>query len=106
MTAADTVVGPRTAYGDWTRQAECQTLGDAADEIFFPLPGDDKPRMIALARAICADCPVQAECLAHAMALEGDRSALGRHGVYAGTTPAQRARMTAIRTTLLRGEAA
>ena len=41
---------------------------------------------ISVAREICADCPVQTECLAFAL----------RHdepGVWAGTTPAQRHRM-------------
>lgn len=48
----------------WHRQAACRGRGTAA---FFPSPGDS----LAAARAICASCPVQAECLATAVADAG-----------------------------------
>lgn len=48
----------------WHRQAACRGRGTAA---FFPSPGDS----LAAARAICASCPVQPECLAMAVADAG-----------------------------------
>lgn len=45
----------------------------------------------AKAKAICARCPVRAECLAVAMFFE--RDALRRHGVWGGLTPGERERL-------------
>lgn len=41
--------------GDWARLGRCRT---APSDIFFPGRGDD----VAPARAVCAGCPVLAEC--------------------------------------------
>ena len=46
--------------------------------------GGQRPE-VARARRICDTCPVNAECLAHAMARPGI------DGMWAGTTPEQRA---------------
>jgi len=45
---------------DWKREAICVGLDP---DIFFPEPGAS----LQLAQAICARCPVQADCLEYAM---------------------------------------
>lgn len=47
-----------TVTSDWTLKAKCREMADA----LFP-EGKDQKR----ARAICAGCPVQSECLAEAL---------------------------------------
>jgi hypothetical protein len=42
------------------------------------------------ARRICQRCPVQPQCIAHTVRLEGDRSSRDRHGLWAGQGPKQR----------------
>lgn len=58
------------AQGDWALRAACALSPDApeetvalVDEIFFPKRGGNAIR----ARAICADCPVQTECLEYSL---------------------------------------
>ena len=43
-----------------------------------------------IAAALCTGCPVARQCLALALAAEGDVAPRYRFGLYAGTTPAQR----------------
>jgi len=57
-------------------------------EVFFPL--DTDRRGVALAKAVCADCPWTTGCLEAAMEIETSGRAQ-RYGVYAGLTPRQRA---------------
>lgn len=64
----------------WDARAACADMDPA---IFFPPVG----RSCALARAICAGCPVKRECLDHALAT-GER-----YGVWGGTTVRERRRM-------------
>ena len=82
----------------WHRGAACLGRGTA---VFFPSPGDS----LAAARAVCADCPVQAECLSTAVAdpgLQGfwggtserDRRMIRREGRTPGGTGAGRARLS------------
>lgn len=54
-----------------------------------PDPYDTSNR--ARAAALCAGCPVKAECLADALAEEGDLSAKSRYLVRGGLTPRGRA---------------
>lgn len=54
-----------------------------------PDPYDTSNR--AKAAALCAGCPVKAECLADALAEEGDLSAKSRYLVRGGLTPRGRA---------------
>lgn len=49
--------------------------------------GSARSEPYAEALAICAECPVKAECLAYALGCENDL----HYGVYGGTTPEQRA---------------
>jgi WhiB family redox-sensing transcriptional regulator len=72
MSAAD--------YPDWFEHALCSQTDS---ESFYPNPGEStRP-----ARKVCASCPVATQCLAYALANDE------RHGVWAGTTPDERARM-------------
>lgn len=73
----------------WTLRARCR---GAADRVFFPLGTtrtlvEDKH---ADAKAICAPCPVTAQCLQRAMRTEGSTAADYRHGVFGGLTPDER----------------
>lgn len=64
---------------DWTLHAACR---GKPTELWFPAQGD--PLAVAVARRICAGCPVRAECLADAL---GDAE---RHGVWGGTSARER----------------
>lgn len=57
-------------------------------EVFFPAPDDRATREVA--RSLCAACPVQAACLADAMASERGAGHSTRHGIRGGLTPWQR----------------
>lgn len=54
--------------GDWRHRAACR---DEDPELFFPI-GTDGPahRQAAAATTVCRRCPVQAECLEHALGAE------------------------------------
>lgn len=59
-------------------------------DLFFPEARDYAT--IRSAKLVCRLCPVQAECLELAMAMEfGGKNA--RDGIYGGTTPSERASM-------------
>jgi len=64
----------------WTARAACRDLGT---ETFYPTAPDQE----AEALAICATCPVRAQCLEHALR---NREA---YGIWGGTTPEQRRRI-------------
>lgn len=70
---------------DWAELAACQFENP---ELFFPVsevgPG---ARQVALAKAVCARCPVKAECLGFALDNGLD------HGVFGGTTPEERRKL-------------
>ncbi len=68
----------------WTDWAECRTPG-IDPEIFFPV-SDTGPALqqVAAAKAVCARCPVTADCLAWAL------RAGEPEGIWGGTTPAER----------------
>lgn len=66
----------------WQDQALC--AGQNPDLWFQDGNGPDKYRNTQLARALCAGCPVTAECLTHAM----EQPELW--GVWGGTTPQAR----------------
>ena len=70
---------------DWREQAECRD--DPTPDRWFVPPGDRYG--IDAAKAVCARCPVAAECLAEAMA---DPSIVG---VWGGTTETERAKVRA-----------
>lgn len=64
----------------WMAQARCRGVDT---EIFYPQRGED----LSAAQAICADCPVRAQCLAHA--LDNRES----HGVWGGLSERRRRRI-------------
>ena len=70
---------------DWRGRAECRD--DPTPDRWFVPPGDRYG--IAAAKAVCARCPVAAECLAEAMT---DPHTVG---VWGGTTENQRAKIRA-----------
>lgn len=65
----------------WQHDAACR---DEDPDLFSP--HDKDTRAIAQAKAVCAVCPVRAECLAAALA-GGDR------GIWGGTTEEERREM-------------
>lgn len=70
-------IGPRPA---WQEQALCAQTDPA---LFFPEKGDSN----WAAKMICRRCPVQAECLQHAV----DNGEM--HGIFGGLTPKERKAM-------------
>lgn len=75
----------------WMDRARCK----GADlRLFFPehKPGA-KIRTAKFARRYCEACPVQRDCLAYALRVEGSQPSSNRAGVYGNAVPHQRARM-------------
>jgi WhiB family transcriptional regulator, redox-sensing transcriptional regulator len=68
----------------WVDRALCRHVTDP-DRIFFPAKGQTARE----AKAICAACPVQAQCFAWSLTLPD----FGDVGVLAGTVPQERARI-------------
>ena len=62
---------------EWMARARC---AETDPELFYPAKGEAS----TAARQICAKCEVVAQCLAYA--LDGDED----HGVWGGTSPAER----------------
>lgn len=71
----------------WRDHALCAQVGA---DVFFPSKGDEH-RHSAQAKAVCARCPVQADCLFEALANREE------HGVWGGTSPRQRRALRADR---------
>jgi len=73
-------------FDDWRQDAACR---DEDPELFFPIsevgPG---ARQTARAKAVCAQCPVRAQCLEYA--LDNGLS----HGIFGGTTDTERRNLT------------
>ncbi|GHF47645.1 WhiB family redox-sensing transcriptional regulator [Amycolatopsis bartoniae] len=74
-----------TYQSSWQERAACR---DEDPELFFPVsamgPG---ARQVAQAKAVCARCPVRAECLQYALDTGLD------HGIFGGTTDAERRKL-------------
>jgi WhiB family transcriptional regulator, redox-sensing transcriptional regulator len=81
----------------WRQDAACRTVGAA---FFFPSdePEDAPLYSTSRARAICAHCPVRAQCLDDAMAREGTAGRHDRSGVWGGLSPSQRTALAKART--------
>ena len=72
----------RAASDDWRSRGACR---DADPELFFPIMSAGPGIMqVARAKAVCARCGVQAECLQFAMESVQD------HGVWGGQTEEER----------------
>lgn len=63
--------------------APCLTVDP---EIFF----SEAPKKEAQAKALCATCPQQADCLSLALKAEAGEPASNRFGIYGGFTPRER----------------
>lgn len=89
MTRAATTTGRPAVLGDWRDGAACRA-GSVDPEIFFPVAvdGPDLEAQAVLARAVCAGCPVRAQCLAWAM------ESLP-YGIAGGLTEVERSRLRA-----------
>ena len=87
------VPGPVTDYRLWarvTKYAGCAGGGLDPDE-WFPVSIESATARheAAAAIAVCGTCPVRAECLA----LSLRHWDVGRHGIWGGLVPADRARL-------------
>lgn len=82
--APDTLTRP----GEWQTKAECRDL----TELFINRDRDAEG--LAMAREICATCPVRTECLASAMVEEGNDDATRRAGIRGGLTPTERGQLS------------
>ena len=80
MPQRDHVEPWRPPVDDWSKLANCHGQAD----VMFPAPGSGKAFDWGPARALCASCPVKAQCLAHA--IEHDEW----QGMWGGTTPSER----------------
>ncbi len=65
---------------DWRSAAACR---DSDSGLFFPESASDVAK-VAAAKAVCATCPVQEECLAFAVELNQTE------GIWGGRTPSER----------------
>lgn len=72
--------------GRWQLQAACRGM---PTDLFVP-DGHGNRATTARAKAVCASCPVRAECLAYALA--GDRLT-GAAGVFGGLTAKERQKL-------------
>lgn len=72
-------------YTEWQHRAACR---DEDPELFFPVsemgPG---ARQVAQAKAVCARCPVRAECLTSALDSGLD------YGIFGGLTGGERRKL-------------
>jgi WhiB family transcriptional regulator, redox-sensing transcriptional regulator len=83
------------ASGHWRSAAACRS---ADPELFFPISNSGKSlEQIAKAKAICAGCQVQAECLAFALRTQQ------AYGIWGGVTEEERT-VAGRRSRLKRGE--
>ena len=75
------IVEDCNAQAHWRKHAACRGMDT---NLFYPEPGYNGHRKQRQAQAVCAQCPVQAECL----------QALGRYsgGIVGGQTTAERQR--------------
>lgn len=66
------------SFGIDYSQAAC---GDYADpEVFFPNGSATHTKSIAIAKSICADCPVRSACFEHGVHHE-------KYGIWGGASP-------------------
>lgn len=68
---------------DWHKQAACR--GMSAALFYAEKSGNDSVQQVAVAKTVCAGCPVRAECLDAGLGEE--------HGIWGATTPRQRRRI-------------
>lgn len=73
----------------WRDRAACRRYSPL---LWFAEGASEQDQYItSVAVGVCETCPVRLQCLAFALTLEGGATVNGRHGVYGGKTPEQRA---------------
>jgi WhiB family transcriptional regulator, redox-sensing transcriptional regulator len=73
------------APGDWRSLGACR---DEDPDLFFPITSQGpSARQVTMAKAVCARCGVQRQCLRFAIENRQD------HGVWGGTTEEERKHM-------------
>lgn len=82
--------GPIADRWDWQLRGLCR--GRDSAQFFHPdgERGSSRSRREAKAKSLCMDCPVRAECAAHALAVQEP------YGVWGGFTEAERLRLQAL----------
>lgn len=70
----------------WTDRAACAGCVDHEQDAWFPPRGVSVRSVVA----ICAECPVQTECLVDALKTEGNIGRTQRFGIAGGLTTSQR----------------
>ncbi len=82
--------GPIVELWDWQRLGACR--GRDSAQFFHPdgERGSSRYRREAQAKAVCATCPVRAECAAHALAVREP------YGVWGGFSESERLRLLAL----------
>lgn len=81
--------GPIADIWDWQRLGACR--GRDSTQFFHPdgERGSSRNRRESQAKTVCYDCPVRAECAAHALAVREP------YGVWGGFTESERLRLLA-----------
>ncbi|MFJ5552905.1 WhiB family transcriptional regulator [Streptomyces sp. NPDC093225] len=84
MTNVTRLPGTAEHHWTWQERAACRDLG--TDRFFHPAGerGEDRAVRDEAAREVCALCPVQAECLRHALHVQEP------YGVWGGLTEEER----------------
>jgi WhiB family redox-sensing transcriptional regulator len=72
---------------DWERRAACASVDP---DLFFPEGFEERVWKVPLAKAVCARCPVLAECRALCDRLERGRELARIFGLWAEETPRER----------------
>lgn len=83
--------GPNADFWDWQMDSACRGMDSG---VFFHPDGERgqvREAREAAAKAICAGCPVKAECATHALAVREP------YGVWGGLTESDRERIYAQR---------
>ena len=77
---------PSTREGlhEWRGQAKC--VGVERELFFASVPSPE----VQIAKQVCADCPVRAQCLDYALRVEPVHRWQQRHGVWGGLDPQER----------------
>lgn len=80
----------RPVHNEWLWQEQGNCVGMDVEIFFLPTGArdSDKIERESKAKAICEGCPVINECLDHALTVPEN------YGVWGGTTPEERLRMT------------
>lgn len=87
MSTVHRLPGPVADSWDWQRRGACR--GRDSGQFFHPdgERGSSRTRRETSAKAVCARCPVRAECAAHALTVQEP------YGVWGGFTETERTQL-------------